>query len=294
VTIRLGTRGSRLALIQSELFARRLRDAGHDVVLVPIVTEGDLRSVDMPFGEGVFVAAIARSLIAGEIDIAVHSAKDIPLEEEPELQIAAYPERADPRDALITRTGDRSLDTLPGGATVGTDSPRRTGFVLAARPDLKVVPLHGNVETRLRRLDEGEVDALVLAAAGIDRLGRGARIDQRLDPGVIAPAPAQGALAVQSRRSDAELLRLLASLDVPSVRLAVETEREVLRATGGTCRAPVGAMAEVDGDSFALLVAGVNSDGTGKRVEHVEGACADALELAAAAGRRLVAEVALR
>jgi hydroxymethylbilane synthase len=294
VTIRLGTRGSRLALIQSELFARRLRDAGHDVVLVPIVTEGDVRPVDMPFGEGVFVAAITRSLIAGEIDIAVHSAKDIPLEEEPELQIAAYPERADPRDALITRTGDRSLDTLRGGATVGTDSPRRTGFVLAARPDLKVVPLHGNVETRLSRLDEGEVDALVLAAAGIDRLGRGARIDQRLDPAVIAPAPAQGALAVQSRRSDAELLRLLASLDVPSVRLAVETEREVLRATGGTCRAPVGALAEVDGDSLALLVAGVNSDGTGKRVEHIEGACADALELAAAAGRRLVAEVALR
>jgi len=292
--IRLGTRGSRLALIQSELFAGRLREAGHEVELVPIVTEGDVRPVDMPFGEGVFVAAIASALIAGEIDIAVHSAKDIPLGDEPDLMIAAYPERADPRDALVTRTGGESLDTLPRGATVGTDSPRRTGFVLAARPDLMVIPLHGNVETRIRRLDSGEVDALVLAAAGIDRLGRGERIDARIDPDVLAPAPAQGALAVQSRRSDPVLLRVLTTYDMPSVRLAVETEREVLRATGGTCRAPVGALAVIDGDSFMLLVAGVNSDGTGKRVEHVEGAASDALQLAAAAGRRLVAEVALR
>ena len=282
---------SRLALIQSELFARRLRDAGHEIELVPIVTEGDLRPVDMPFGEGVFVAAIARALIGGEIDVAVHSAKDIPLEEYPELVIAAYPERADPRDALVTRAGGQALDTLRRDATVGTDSPRRTGFVLAARPDLKVVPLHGNVETRLRRLDEGEVDALVLAAAGIDRLGRGGRIDQRLAPDVVTPAPAQGALAVQSRR---DLLSLLSIHDVLSIRLAVETEREVLRATGGTCRAPVGALASIEGDSFTLLVAGVNSDGTGKRVEHIEGANSDARDLAAAAGRRLVAEVALR
>jgi hydroxymethylbilane synthase len=284
VKIRLGTRGSRLALIQSELFAQRLRDSGDDVEMVPIVTEGDVRPLDMPFGEGVFVAAIARALIAGEIDIAVHSAKDIPLEEYPELVIAAYPERDDPRDALITHAGHQSLDTLPAGATVGTDSPRRTGFVLAARPDLKVVPLHGNVETRLRRLDEGEVDALVLAAAGIDRLGRGERIDQRLDPDVVTPAPAQGALAVQSRH---DLLGLLSIHDVPSIRLAVETEREVLRATGGTCRAPVGALARVDGDSFTLLVAAVNSDGTGRRVERIEGTSHDAHDLATAAGRRL-------
>jgi hydroxymethylbilane synthase len=289
--IRLGTRGSRLALIQSELFAQRLRDSGHEVELVPIMTEGDVRPLDMPFGEGVFVAAIAHALIAGEIDLAVHSAKDIPLEEYPELIIAAYPERADPRDALITHAGHQSLEKLHAGATVGTDSPRRTGFVLAARPDLKVVPLHGNVETRLRRLDEGEVDALILAAAGIDRLGRGERIDQRLDPDVVTPAPAQGALAVQSRR---DLRGLLSIHDVPSIRLAVETEREVLRATGGTCRAPVGALARVEGESFTLLVAGVNTDGTGKRVEHIEGASSDALQIAAAAGRRLVAEVALR
>lgn len=292
--VRLGTRGSRLALVQSELFARRLREAGHDVVVVSIVTEGDVRPIDMSPGEGVFVAALARALIAGDIDIAVHSAKDIPLEEDPELVIAAYPERADPRDALVTRNGDQSLEVLRSGATVGTDSPRRAGFLLAARPDLHVVPLHGNVDSRLQRLDRGEVDAVVLAAAGIDRLGSSDRIDQRLDPEVLAPAPAQGALAVQARRTDGELLQLLGSTDVPSIRLAVDTEREVLKATGGTCRAPVGALAVIDGDFFTLLVAGVNSDGSGKRVEHVEGARDDALELAAAAGRRLVAEVALR
>src|SRR6202521_3943245 len=156
---------------------------------------------------------------------------------EPELVIGAYPERAHPRDALVSRDPGATLDSLPPETVIGTDSPRRAGFLRAARPDLRVVPLHGNVETRLSRLDEGEVDALVLAAAGIDRLGRGARVDQRLAPAVIAPAPAQGALAVQSRRSDAELLRLLASLDVPSVRLAVETEREGLRAPGGKSRA---------------------------------------------------------
>jgi hydroxymethylbilane synthase len=294
VNFRLGTRGSKLAVIQSELFAKRLSDAGHGVELVRIVTDGDIRPVDMSPGEGVFVAAIARALIAGEIDIAVHSAKDIPLAVEPELLIAAYPERADPRDVLVTRTGTSTLDSLPRGAVVGTDSPRRKGFLLAARPDLRVVPLHGNVDTRLGRLDENAVDALVLAAAGIDRLGRSERIDQRLDQELIVPAPAQGALAVQARRQDADLLRVLATLDQRSIRLAVEIEREVLKATGGTCRAPVGALASVDGDSFTLLVAGVNSDGTGKRIEHVKGACSHALALAGAAGRRLVAEVALR
>lgn len=271
----------------------RLRDAGHEVELVRIVTEGDVRPVDMSPGEGVFVAAIARALVAGEIDIAVHSAKDIPLEEEPELLIAAYPERADPRDVLVTRSGTSTLDSLPAGAVVGTDSPRRTGFLLAVRPDLRVVPLHGNVDTRLARLDDGAVDAVVLAAAGIDRLGLSKRIDRRLEPDLIAPAPAQGALAVQARRQDTDLLRMLSTLDQPAVRLAVETEREVLKATGGTCRAPVGALASLEGDSLTLLVAGVNSDGTGKRIEKVRGHSAEAIELAGEAGRRLVAEVAL-
>jgi hydroxymethylbilane synthase len=292
--LRLGTRGSRLALVQSELVANRLRQAGHDVELVPIVTEGDVRPIDMSPGEGVFVAAIARALLAGDVDLAVHSAKDIPLDEEAGLFIAAYPERADPRDVLITAGGGASLESLARGATVGTDSPRRTGFLLSARPDLRVIPLHGNVETRLKRLDEGTADALVLAAAGIDRLGRQERIDQRLEPDVVAPAPGQGALAVQVRRDDSRIVELVSAIDDPDVRTAVEAEREVLKATGGTCRAPVGALASVAGDSFTLLAAGVNSDGTGKLLERAEGRRADARALAASLGRRLVARVALR
>jgi hydroxymethylbilane synthase len=264
------------------------------VELVAIVTEGDVRPIDMSPGEGVFVAAIARALLAGEIDIAVHSAKDVPLEEEPGLAIAAYPERADPRDALITRHGGGSLESLPRGAIVGTDSPRRAGFLLAARPDLKVISLHGNVETRLRRLDEGAADALVLAAAGLDRLGRQARIDERFEPEVVAPAPGQGALAVQVRRADDRLMELVFSIDDEDVRLAVEAEREVLRATGGTCRAPVGAHATVRGDEFSLLAGGVNSDGSDKLVERLRGGRGEATDLAARLGRRLLAEVALR
>ena len=292
--VRLGTRGSKLAITQSQIVARRLREAGLDVALVPIVTEGDSRPVDMSPGEGVFVAAIARSLLDGSIDIGVHSAKDIPLEEEAELVIAAYPERADARDVLITRTGGRSLSSLAQGATVGTDSPRRAGFIRAARPDLRVVPLHGNVDTRLKRLDEGVVDALVIAAAGVDRLEHGSRIDQRLDPDVVPPAPGQGAIAIQARRSDTELLDLLREVDDADVRFAVEVEREVLKATGGTCRAPVGAVASAKEGEFSLLVGGVNSDGSSKRVEHIVGRREDAMRLARQAGERLVAEVALK
>jgi hydroxymethylbilane synthase len=292
--LRLGTRGSRLALIQSELVAQRLREMGHEVELVTIVTEGDVRPIDMSPGEGVFVAAIAGALLAGEIDVAVHSAKDIPLQEEPGLVVAAYPERADPRDVLITKHGRASLESLARGATVGTDSPRRTGFLLAARPDLRVIPLHGNVETRIKRMDDGAADAIVLAAAGLDRLGKQERIDQRFEPEVVAPAPGQGALAVQVRRGDSRILELVSAIDDQEVRLAVEAEREVLRATGGTCRAPVGALASMRHDSFTLLVAGVNSDGTGKLVERVEGGRADAKDVAARLGHHLIERVALR
>jgi hydroxymethylbilane synthase len=294
VTVRLGTRGSRLALIQAELIADLLRRAGEEVEIVRIVTEGDIRPVDMSPGVGVFVAAIAQALVAGEIDLAVHSAKDLPLEEEAELVIGAYPERADPRDALVGPQPGATLDSLPEGTVVGTDSPRRTGFLRAARPDLRIVPLHGNVDTRLRRLDEGEVGALVLAAAGLDRLGRGDRIGQRLDPSLVTPAPAQGALAAQSRRSDVALLGVLQSFDDPAVRVAVETERVVLEATGGTCRAPVGALGLVANGRISLLIGGVNSDGSDRRMETVEGIVEEAAKLAREAGKRLAAEVALR
>jgi hydroxymethylbilane synthase len=293
-TLRLGTRGSKLALAQSGHVAARLRDLGHGVELVRIVTEGDVRPIDSSPGDGIFVAAIGAALKRGEVDIAVHSAKDLPLESDDDLVIAAYPVRADARDALVTAMGGSSLRALRRGARVGTDSPRRAGFLRAARPDLQVVPLHGNVDTRLRRLDAGEVDAIVIACAGLDRLGLGDRIDERLEPDTVTPAPAQGALAVQATRRDEELVAVLGALDDRDVRLAVEAERQVLAATGGTCRAPVGALATVTGDELTMVVGGVNSDGSDRRVETVRGTRAAAVALADKAGRRLAAAVVLR
>ena len=165
--------------------------------------------------------------------------------EDPRLRIAAYLPRADPRDALVVRTdaAERRLDDLPAGSRVGTDSPRRTGFLLARRPDLEVHPLHGNVDTRLRRLDAGETDALVLACAGLDRLGLGDRIAERLEPEIVPPAPGQGAIAIQIRHDDARMLALPAAIDDRPTRLAVEAERAFLSASGGGCRAPIGALA---------------------------------------------------
>ena len=267
--------------------ATRLRGLGVAVQVKRIVSDGDVRAPDMPIGEGIFVTALERALLAGEIDLAVHSAKDLPLEEEPALVIAAYPERADARDAVVARGLERSVDDLAIGAKVGTDSPRRAGFLRALRPDLDVIPLHGNVDTRLRRLDEGLADALVLAAAGLDRLGFGSRISMRLDAESMPPAPAQGALAVQARRDDHEVLEVLGRLDDPGVRIAVVAERAVLKAMGGGCRAPVGAVAvQVDG-TLMLLAGAVTSDGRSKhllRVTHdIEGGGSLARSVSAAA-----------
>ncbi len=285
--LRLGTRGSRLALVQSELVADRLRQAGHVVELVAVVTAGDVRPVDTAPGEGMFVGELASALLAGEVDLAVHSAKDVPLEQDPRLVVAAYPERADARDVLVTRAGGARLGALPAGSLIGTDSPRRAGFVLAARPDLRVGPLHGNVDTRLRRLDEGQVDALLIAAAGLERLGLADRVDEHLDVEVVAPAPGQGALAVQVRADAAASLAAVGCLDNPEVRLAVETERRVLGAMGGGCRAPVGAVAELRDGTVHLFAAAVTPEGLDLRVVRLETSPAGASELAWSVGRRL-------
>jgi hydroxymethylbilane synthase len=292
-TLRLGTRGSRLALIQSDLVARRLREQGVEVELVPVVTEGDSRQGDTEIGEGIFVTALERDLAAGRIDLAVHSAKDVPLNGEAGLVVAAFPERADPRDALVTRGGGATLDLLRRGASIGTDSPRRAGFARAARPDASVRPLRGNVDTRLRRLDDGEVDALVLAAAGLDRLGVGDRIDHRLDPDVMAPAPGQGALAVQCRAADLELFELLERIDDPAVRLAVTAERLVLEATGGTCRSPVGALGTVEAGRLRLMAAAASPDGCERHLLTLEAEATDeaARRLARMAGHELLRKV---
>jgi len=278
-------------MMQSDLVAGMLRRRGHQVELVTIVTEGDRRPVDLSPGIGVFVTALEQALVDGEVDIAVHSAKDVPLVLRESLVIAAFPApREDPRDALCTAGGGQTLDALPAGATFGTDSPRRAGFVLSHRPDLQHRPIHGNVDTRLRRLGAGEVDALVLAAAGLDRLGSSERIDQRLEPELVPPAPGQGVLAAQCRADDGEVRRLLEAIDDPAIRLAVRTERRVLETTGGSCRAPIGALASVTGGRLCLLAGAAAPDGSARRVLTLEGGTAevDSLRLAEEAGAQLM------
>lgn len=251
--LRLGTRASALALAQSGKIADALRALGVPVELVTIRTLGDQRQPDTTWGEGAFVGALETALLAGEVDLAVHSAKDVPTTEDPRLAITAYPQRHDPRDALVGREPGLTLDTLPVGSRVGTDSPRRTAFLRARRPDLRVHPLHGNVDTRLHRLDTGETDALILAVAGLARMGLAGRIGMVLPPDVVPPAPGQGSLAVQCRADDDLTRSWVSQLDDPATRAAVETERAFLRASGGGCRAPLGGLAHVQGDEIVLV-----------------------------------------
>jgi hydroxymethylbilane synthase len=287
--IAVASRGSALALAQATLVIDAFEHAGQASRLVIIETDGDRRAPDTAWGEGAFVTAIERALLDGRVDVAVHSAKDVPTDEDPRLLIGAYLPRADPRDALVIRAGisGRGVDDLPAGSRVGTDSPRRTGFLLARRPDLLLHPLHGNVDTRLRRLDGGETDALVLACAGLDRLGLGGRITERLAPEVVLPAPGQGALAVQVRRDDPRMLELAAKIDDPGTRATVEAERAFLSAAGGGCRAPIGALAELDDGELVLLGGFARPDGSATAVARRRGPAGDGIVL----GRRLAGEL---
>jgi hydroxymethylbilane synthase len=278
----VGTRGSRLALAQAELVVTALHRAGRSTRISIIETAGDRRAPDTAWGEGAFVAAIERALLACEVDVAVHSAKDVPTDEDSRLRIGAYLPRADPRDALVVRAGSRGrgLDGLSPGTRVGTDSPRRTAFVLARRPDLVVHPLHGNVDTRLRRLDEGETDALVLACAGLDRLGLGDRIAERIEPDVVPPAPGQGAIAVQVRRDDMDLIDATTAIDDPDTRVAVEAERAFLAACGGGCRSPIGALGNVADGRLTLLGGMAGVDGSGIAIGRRRGRAVDGVDIA--------------
>jgi hydroxymethylbilane synthase len=253
--VRIGSRGSALALVQARWVAGRLAEHGVATEVVVISTAGDERAPDTAWGEGAFVTAIERALLEGRVDAAVHSAKDVPTDEDPRLAIAAWTAREDPRDALVCRVRGTTLATLPPGSRVGTDSPRRTAFLRAVRPDLVIHPLSGNVDTRLRKLDAGESDALVLAVAGLTRLGRADRIDEVLPLEVAVPAPGQGALALQARADDSRTRDALARLEAPASRCAVEAERAFLAATGGGCRSPIGALGEVDGATLHLRIA---------------------------------------
>jgi hydroxymethylbilane synthase len=251
-TLRVGTRRSTLARAQTNLVVTRLAGPAQ---IVPIMTSGDRSSapLDVIGGTGVFVSALREALLAGEIDVAVHSAKDLPVAPAAGIALGAVPAREDPRDALVARDG-LSLAELPAGARVGTGSPRRAAQVHAHRPDLVVVPVRGNVDTRLGRVGH-DLDAVVLAAAGLHRLGRAEAITEWLDPARFAPAPAQGALAVECRAEDVAAQQALARLDDPATRACIAAERAVLAALQAGCSAPIGALALVAADPTRLDLA---------------------------------------
>ncbi len=289
--LRLGTRSSALALTQSGQVADALRRLGHEVELVHVTTRGDVSSaaIEQIGGTGVFVTALRDALLRGEVDLAVHSYKDLPTAPADELCIAAVPPRQDARDVLVARNG-LTLGELPAGSRIGTGSPRRTAQLRALGLGLEIVPVRGNVDTRLRKVAEGELDGVVLARAGLARLGRLGEVTEALDPLQVLPAPAQGALAVECR-AGTPLVAQLAALDHADSRITVDAERGLLAALEAGCTAPVGAMAEValgdDGDEVFLrgLVAAL--DGTDSVRLSATGPTSDAAEV----GRRLAAEL---
>ncbi len=244
--LRLGTRGSALALAQTEWVAKRLRAVGLQVCIVPVRTDGDACAAPVTeIGVGVFVSALREALVAGEVDVAVHSCKDLPTASDPRLVLAAVPERADPRDALVARDG-MVLGELPAGAVLGTGSPRRGAQLRALGLGLQVESIRGNVDSRIRRVVDGELDGVVIAAAGLARLGRIQEATELLDPLQMLPAPGQGALACECRVDDLDTEHLLgAFLDDSGVRAAVTAERALLATLGAGCTAPVGALADV-------------------------------------------------
>ena len=264
----VGTRGSRLALRQTELVSDALGARFPDIELQvrEVRTEGDRRP-DEPLarigGQGVFVKELEAALLRREIDLAVHSLKDVPGELSAGLTLAAYPQRADPRDALVTRDGARLID-LPPGARIGTGSARRAVQLRALRADLRPVEIRGNVDTRVRKVDSGEFDAAVLAVAGLERLGLLDRAAEVFDADVLLPAVGQGALAVEARADDAEVIELLTAIDDHQTRVACSAERAFLRRLGGGCLLPFGALGRVDGET--LRMDGFISDAEGKRI----------------------------
>lgn len=271
-TLRIATRKSPLALWQSEHVAARLRaaHAGLDVALVPMSTRGDEvldRSLAAIGGKGLFLKELELSMQRGESDCAVHSLKDVPMELEPGFALPAFLEREDPADAFVSNDF-ADIDALPQGARVGTSSLRRQAQLRALRPDLELRDLRGNVGTRLGKLDAGEYDAIVLACAGLKRLGFGERIRARLDAPRWLPAPAQGAIAVECREGDAALRELLAVLDHADTRVRVEAERAMNRALHGSCHVPVAAYARLDGEHLSL--AGLVGSASNGRIVRAE------------------------
>ena len=280
--LRIGTRRSRLALAQAGEVAERLARAGVESEVVPMATSGDRGAPDTssPAGvKGLFVAEIVRALQEGEVDLAVHSAKDLPAADDEGVAVAAVPPRADPSDLLVTRD-----PTLREGAIVGTSSLRRRAQLLALRPELRLVEIRGNVDRRLRKLEDGEVDGIVVAAAGIARLGATPPSSEVLP---IVPAPGQGCLAVQARADDEATREAAAWLDDPDSRAAFEAERSVMARLGGGCALPLGALATVAGDTVRLVALVATPDGS--RIVRAESEAATPEGAAAAASAELLA-----
>ena len=264
--VRVGTRGSRLALAQTELVLSKLRAAHPGVAfeLVIVTTQGDAnRAAPLAgMGLGVFVSEIERRLAAGEIDLAVHSLKDLPTALPDGMAIGAIPERADPRDVLVSHLG-HTLARLPAGARIGTSSPRRAAQLAEYRPDLTIVPIRGNVETRIRKAAGDECDGAILAAAGLHRLGLADAITEYLPPDRFVPPPGQGAMAVEIRADDARMTALAAAAHHPPTAAAVAAERAFLSILGGGCQVPVGAYADYAGGDHPGGYAGSDYPGDG-------------------------------
>ena len=286
----IGTRGSQLALWQAQFVKEQLENlyTGLEVQLKIIRTTGD----DFPdrpiagLGKGVFTKEIDIALLEGEIDLAVHSLKDLPTELPEGLCIAAIPTREDPRDVLITATGLR-LEDLLNGAKVGTTSPRRKAQLLCMRPDLQVVDVRGNVDTRLRKLQESDLDAIILAAAGINRLRKTEVITQFFEVQRMVPAPGQGALAIEARKSDTTIANLLKPLNDQQTVTAVNAERTLLAALGGGCQVPVGAYARHIDSELRLISTVCHPDGALRIFESAVGKPYEALHLAETVAKKL-------
>ena len=286
--LRIGSRGSQLALWQANHISALLRERGHDVEIEIIKTTGD-KITDVALAKvgtkGMFTKEIEEALLAGRVDLAVHSLKDLPTELAPEFEIAAITTRENPRDAFLSRHFE-SIEDLPQKSRVGTSSLRRQAQLKAMRPDLDVFPLRGNVDTRLRKLEEGEYDAIILASAGLRRLGLTQRIRAILSETVMCPAAGQGALGIEIRAGDTTVRDHLTFLDDPDARQSTTAERALLNELGGGCQVPIGAFAEVKNGIVQLT--GVVARPDGSLVLRDAGSGHDAKQLGESLGRSLL------
>jgi hydroxymethylbilane synthase len=292
--LRIATRKSKLALWQAEHVAQLLRAAhpGLAIELVPLTTQGDRiqdRSLAAIGGKGLFIKELEIAMRERRADIAVHSMKDVPAKVPEAFQIAAVLERADAYDALIASVGIAKLEDLPPRARVGTSSLRRQSQLYAARPDLRIEDLRGNVDTRLRRLDSGDLDAILLACAGLTRLGLESRITVRLDPDVCLPAVGQGVIGIECRSDDADTRKLLSAIEHPNTRHVLDAERAFAEQLDGSCQSPIAAHAQLQADELQLTGLVAEPDGSRMFRDSIRGNIAHAASLGRQLAERLLA-----